>query len=66
MYCFGCGDEITGFSSNKLRFLRMRSSICSRAIPIWKKKLSEVLQSKDSNIIDVHVDELMKMPEVLN
>ena len=66
MYSFGCGDDITGFSSNRLR---MSSSACSvklRAIPIWKKKPSEVLQSKDSNIIYVHVDELMKMPEVLN
>ena len=43
----------------------MSSSICSRAIPIWKKKLSEALKStEDSNIIDV--DELMKMPEVID
>ena len=54
-------DDITGSSSNRLR---MSSSICSRAIPIWKKKLSEALKSKDSNIIDV--DELMKMPEVID
>ena len=61
VYCFGCGDDITGSSSNRLR---MSGSVCSRAIPIWKKKLSEVLKSQDSNIIDV--DELMKMPEVID
>ena len=53
MYCFGCGDDITGSSSNRLR---MSSSVCSRAIPIWKKKLSEVLKSKDGNIIIIYED----------
>ena len=33
----------TGSSSNRLR---MSGSVCSHAIPIWKKKLSEVLRSK--------------------
>ena len=42
----------------------MSSFVCSRAIPMCKIKLSEVLKSKDSNNIDV--DELMKMPEVID
>ena len=54
-------NDITSSSSNRLR---TSSSVCLHAISIWKKKLNEVLKSKDSNIIDE--EELMSIPEVID
>ena len=62
MYCFGCGDDITCSLSNMLRMSRMSLFACHSNM---KKKLSEILKSKDSNII-IGVDELMKVPGVID
>ena len=51
MYCFGFGDDITSSSSNRLGMSCSVFFACHSSI--WKKKLSEVLKFKDSNIIDV-------------
>ena len=53
--CFGCGKDISERCSDRYN---MQGPSCSRAIPIWKRKLEQVLTSRGIKIdIDCLIEE---------
>ena len=54
MHCFGCGRDIKDKSSDRYN---MEGPACACAVPVWKRKVEEIVKKKE---IDICVDSLME------